>query len=115
FGSDLDLVPIEPVVLVEARVFRGDDSVLQIGRDLAERNELVVFAIWSLVKPGLQPALDVHRGRRWVDPPCSQKAHRGKRPRTHYTNDKPSEKGSKEIPPKQDIGLCVWPRSHPSE
>jgi hypothetical protein len=24
FGRDLDLVPIEPVVLVEARVLRGD-------------------------------------------------------------------------------------------
>src|ERR1700677_3060368 len=30
-GSDLDLVPIEAMVLVEARVFRGDDSVLKIG------------------------------------------------------------------------------------
>jgi len=28
FGSDLDLVPIEPVVLVEARVLCGDYSVL---------------------------------------------------------------------------------------
>jgi hypothetical protein len=28
----LDLVPIEAMVLVEARIFRGDDSVLKIGR-----------------------------------------------------------------------------------
>jgi hypothetical protein len=45
FGSDLDLVPIEPMVLVEARVLRRDYSVLEIGRDLAERNEFVVFVI----------------------------------------------------------------------
>ncbi len=61
FGSDLDLVPIEPMVLVEARVLRGDDSVLEIRRDLAERNEFVAFVIRSVVNPGLQVALDVHR------------------------------------------------------
>src|SRR3974390_1097543 len=61
-GSDLDLVPIEPMVLVEARVLRGDYGVLEIGGDLAERNEFVVFVIRSVVNPGLQAALDVHRG-----------------------------------------------------
>ena len=62
FGSDLDLVPIEPMVLVEARVLRGDNSVLQIGRNLAERNESVAFMMRSVVNPGLQPPLDVHCG-----------------------------------------------------
>src|ERR1700723_2441374 len=35
-------------VLVEARVLSGDNSVLQIGRDLAERNEFVAFmnGVW---------------------------------------------------------------------
>jgi hypothetical protein len=61
FGSDLDLVPIEPMVLVEARVLRGDYSVLKIGRDLAERNESVAFVIRRVVNPCLQAALDVHR------------------------------------------------------
>jgi len=55
-------VPIEPMVLVEARVLRGDNSVLQVERDLAERNEFVVFVIWGMVNPSLQTALDVHRG-----------------------------------------------------
>jgi hypothetical protein len=50
------------MVLVEARVLRGDYSVLEIGRDLAERNEFVVFVIRSVVNPCLQMALDVHRG-----------------------------------------------------
>jgi hypothetical protein len=50
------------MVLVEAGVLRGDYSVLEIGRDLAERNEFVAFVIWSVVYPGLQAALDVHRG-----------------------------------------------------
>jgi hypothetical protein len=61
-GSDLDLLPIEPPVLVEARVLRGDYSVLEIGGDLAEGNEFVAFVIRSVVNPGLQVALDVHRG-----------------------------------------------------
>jgi hypothetical protein len=72
-GSDLDLVPIEAVVLVEARIFRGDDSVLKIGRDLIERNKFVVFAIRRVVNPGLQATLDVHGRGRWIDPPGSQK------------------------------------------
>ena len=48
FGSDLDLVPIEPVVLVEARVLRCDYSVLEIGQDLAERDEFVACVIRSV-------------------------------------------------------------------
>src|ERR1019366_4574848 len=90
FGSDLDLVPIESMVLVEARVLCGDYSVLEIGRNLVERNEFVAFAIRRVVNPGLQAALDVHRGRRWVDPPGGHKDQRGKRPKEHYADDKPS-------------------------
>src|ERR1700739_3884853 len=45
FRSDLDLVPIESVMLIEVRVLRGDYGVLEIGRDLAERNKLVSFVI----------------------------------------------------------------------
>ena len=44
-GRDLDFMPIEAMVLVEVRVLCGDDSVLEIGRDLVEGNELVAFAI----------------------------------------------------------------------
>jgi len=64
-------VPIESMVLVEARVFRGDDSMLEIGRDLAQRNEFVSFLIRRVVNPSLQAALQVHRGGWWVDPPGS--------------------------------------------
>jgi hypothetical protein len=82
FGSNLDLVPIESVVFVETCVLCGDYSVLEIGRDLAERNKLVAFVIGRVVNPSLQMALDVHRGRRWVDPPGGHKDQRGKRPKT---------------------------------
>jgi hypothetical protein len=77
-GGDLDLVPIESMVLVEVRVLRGDYSVLEIGRNLAERNEFVVLVIRRVVNPGLQSALDVHRGRRWVNPPRGYKEQRGR-------------------------------------
>ena len=73
FGSDLDLLPIESMVLVKVSVFRGDYRVLQIEGDLAERNELVAFAIRRVVNPCLQPALDMHRGCRWIDPPSGHK------------------------------------------
>jgi len=103
------------MVLVKARVFRGNNSVLEIRRDLAERNEFVAFVIRRVANPGLQTALDMHRGCRWVDPPAGQKGQRGKRPNQHYTDDKPSNKGSEKALPKQGLGVCVWPFSHISE
>jgi hypothetical protein len=115
FGSDLDLVPIESMVLVEARVLCGDYSVLEIGRNLFERNEFVAFAIRRVVNPGLQTALDVHRGRRWVDPPGGHKDKRGKRPKEHHADDKPSNKGSEEASPKRGLGVYVRHCSHISE
>jgi hypothetical protein len=91
-GSDLDLVPIEAMVLVEARIFRGDDSVLKIGRDLSERNKIVAFAIGFVVSPGLQTTLDLHCSRWWIDPPGRQKKQRGEQPKRCHTDDKPSNK-----------------------
>jgi hypothetical protein len=64
------------MVLVEVRVLCGDYSVLEIGRDLVQRNEFVAFAIRRVVNPGLQAPLDVHRGCRWVDPPGGHKDQR---------------------------------------
>jgi len=82
------------MVLVEARVLRGDYCVLEIKRDLGERNKFVALVIRSVVNPRLQAALDVHRSCRWVNPPCGQKSQRGKRPNKHRADDKPSSKGS---------------------
>jgi hypothetical protein len=115
FGSDLDLVPIESMVLVEVSVLCRDYSVLEIGRDLAERHEFVAFAIRAVVHPGLQAALDVHRGCRWVDPPGCRKNQRGNQPKKHHADDKPSNKGSEEARLKWDLGMCVWHCSHISE
>src|SRR5580693_3155820 len=94
------------MVLVEARVFRGDNSVLEIERDLAERNELVAFVIRSAVNPGLQVALDVHRGCRWVDPSSRQKDQRGKRPKKPQADGKPPKIGSQKTPAKRCLGGC---------
>ena len=114
-GSNLDLVPIESMVLVEVRVLGGDYSVLEIGRDLAERNEFVLFAIWLVETPGLQAALDVHRCRRWVDPPGGHKDQRGKRPKKHHDDDEPSNKGSEEPRPKRGARVCFGDFSHAPE
>src|SRR5580658_8868803 len=105
-------MPIESMVLVEVRVLCGDYSVLEIRRDLVERNEFVAFAIRRVVKPGLQAALDVHCGRRRVDPPGGHEHQRGKRPKKHHADDKPSNKGSEEASPKRGLGLRVWHCSH---
>jgi hypothetical protein len=48
FGGDFDLAPIEPMVLVKAPVLRSDYRMLEIERDLAERNEFVTFLIWPV-------------------------------------------------------------------
>ena len=114
-GSDLDLVPIESMVLVEARILCGDYSVLEIDRDLAERNEFVPFSRRRVVNPGLQAALDVHRGCRWVDPPGGHKDQRGEQPKKHHADDNPPNKGWEEAPPKRGFGLRVWRFSHVSE
>jgi len=66
--------------------------VLEVGRDLAERNEFVAFAIRRAVNQGLQAALDMHRGCRWIDPPGGNKDQRGKRPKKRHADDKPANK-----------------------
>jgi hypothetical protein len=108
-------VPVEAVMLVEARIFRGDDSVLKIGRDLTKRNKFVAFAIRRRLNPGLQATLDVHCGGRWVDPPSSQKEQRGERPEKRHTDDEPSNKRSEDILLKRGAGVCGGPFDHLSE
>lgn len=68
FGGDLNLLPIESMVPVKVCVFGGDDRMLEIEGDLAERNEFVVFAIGLMLIPGLEAALDVDGGCGWIDP-----------------------------------------------
>ena len=115
FRSDLYRLPIESMMLVEARVFRGDDRMLKIGRDLAQRNEFVSFVIRRVVHPGLQAALHVHRGGRWVDPPGSHKDQRSQRPKKRHSDDKPSNEGSERTLPKRDLRLWGWAFHHISE
>ena len=103
------------MVLIEARVFCRDYGVLEIGRDLAERNEFVPFAIRRVVKRGLQAALDVHRGRRRGNPLGGDKDQCGKRPKKHHADDKPSNQGSEESRPKLGRVVCIRYRSHNSE
>jgi len=95
-------------VLVEARVFRGDDSMLEIGWDLAQRNEFVSLVIGRVVNPGLQAALHVHGGGRWVDPAGRPKDQHRKRPKKRHSDEKPSNEGSEEAFPKRGLGGCVW-------
>src|SRR5271156_4964509 len=115
FSGDFHRVPIESMMLVEACVFRGDDSMLEIWRDLAQRNEFVSFLIWRVVNPCLQAALHVHRGGRWVDPPSSHQDQRSKRPKKRHSDEKPSNEGSQGAFPMRGLRGCVWIFSHTSE
>ena len=103
------------MMLVEARVFRGDDRMLEIGRDLAQRNEFVSYVIRRVVNPRLQAALHVHRGGRWVDPPGSHKDQHRKRPKKRHSDEKPSNEGLESAFPKRRIRECVWIFNHTSE
>ena len=88
FSVDLDLVPVESMVQVKARILGGDDGVLEIRRDLVEGNEPVALVIRRVVNPGLYVALNVHGGCRWVDPPCGNKEENGERPKQSETESK---------------------------
>jgi hypothetical protein len=65
-----------------------------------------------VVNPGLQAALDVHRGCGRVDPPGGHKDQRGKRPKKHYADDKPSNKGPDGGLAKQGLDVCVQRCGH---
>jgi hypothetical protein len=112
FNSDLHRVPIESMMLVEARVFRGDDSMLEIGRDLAQSNEFVSFVIWRVVNPRLHAALYANCGGRWVDPPGGHKDQYSNRPKKRHPEDNPSKEGSEKASPKRGLIVCVWIFSH---
>ena len=112
-------MPIESMMLIEARVLGGDNGVLKIGRDLAERNEFVARPIRLAVDKGLQAALDVDGGCRWVDPSHGHKRERGKRPKKRDSDREPSDQGSKRRSErtlaKRRLDVCVGPFSHTSE
>jgi hypothetical protein len=56
----------------------------------------------------------VHGGCGWVDPACGHKGERGKRPKKHHNDDKPSNKGSEETLPTRGLGRDVWRCGHTS-
>ena len=96
------------MVLVEARVFGGDDGVLEVGRDLAEWHELVAFAIGLAMNPGLHAALHVHRSCGRVDPSSSHKGQRGKRPENDYRDDNPSNEGAEDTLATRTLICHIW-------
>jgi hypothetical protein len=100
-GGDLDLVPIESMMLVEARILCGDDGVLEVGGDLAERDEFVPFLIGRRACPGLQAALGLHRGCRRVDPAQCDDEQDSQAPEKRDPDDEPSNEGSEGALPKR--------------
>lgn len=82
FSGDLNFVPVEAVVLVEACVFSGYDGVLKFGRDLCHRKEAVVLLVRCAVAESLESSLRLDRGGGWVDPTQTDK---------HESSDGPGE------------------------
>ena len=94
------------MMLVEARVFRSDDGVLEIERDLAQRNEFVPFVIRRVVNPGLEAALHVHCGGWRIDPLRSHKHQHSQRPQKRECDEKPSNEQPKGASPTRRRLLC---------
>jgi len=103
------------MMLVEARVFRGDDGVLEIGRDLAERDEFVSLVIRRVVNPGLQAALHVHGGGRRIDPARGHKDQRSERPEKGHADEEPSDERPERTFPRWAVGSRGWIFVHTSE
>lgn len=93
-GGKMDGVPVEAVVVVEAGVLGGNDGVLEVGRDLAEGNEVVALIVRGLAKPGLDAALDVHGGGGRVDPACGDQQERGRQPKQRQSQKRPAEESA---------------------
>ena len=93
-GGDLNFVPVEAVVLVEVGVFGGDDGVLEVGRDLAERNEFVALVVGLVMSPGLQAALDVDGGGGRIDPAEGRESERGEGPEKKYADEQALNEGT---------------------
>jgi hypothetical protein len=115
FSSELNRMPVETMVLVKAGILCGDDSVLEIGRDLSEGHEFVAFVIRRVVDPALQVALDLHCGCRWIDPPDGYKHQHGKQPKKRCAEAKPSNKEDERALPKYGLEGCSRTSSHVSE
>lgn len=115
FRGNFDRVPVESMMLIEARVFSGDDGVLQVGRNLAEWNEFVALVIGLVVNPGLHAALHVNSGGGRINPPGSHKHQDPKRPKEGDADEKPSGESSEQVPPTRSLEGCVWIFSHTSE
>jgi len=103
------------MMLVEAGVFRGDNRMLEIARDLLKPDELVSFVIGLALDPGLEAALHVHGGCRRVDPSRGHQDHRSSRPKRQCGEQKPSNKPSDEAFRRRGLGARVWGFSHSSE
>ncbi len=111
-GGDLDLVPIEAVVLVEACIFSGDYGVLKVWRYLAEGDELVARVVGLVVDEGLEAALDVDgRGGRVDKAGGNEREHR-KEPAAHDGDDEPAEERAEESLVGGFLRAAVKPGDH---
>ena len=90
FGGDFHGLPVEAVVLVEARVFGGDDGVLEIGGDAVEGNEVVGGVVGSGGEPGRDAALDVDGGGGRVEEAESGEGEDGEQPEGGEGEEKPA-------------------------
>jgi hypothetical protein len=115
FGGSLYRAPIESVMLIEARIFRGNDGMLEIERDLLQRNELVSFAVRRVTHPSLEAALNMHCSRRRVDPAGSHEGQRGKQPKKGCCGRNPSKEESERDLKTSRLAVCVLVSSHSPE
>ena len=76
FNGDLNLLPVESMMLEKTGVLSGYDGVLQGRGNLPDRHEHVHLAIRSAVRQGLQTAFCLDCGR-WLIHPAKQEKTQG--------------------------------------
>jgi len=89
------------MVLVEAGIFSSDDGVLEVGRDLRERNEAIALVIRNAVDQRLEVSLHVERGCWRIDPAESDEAEDRERPRKRKGDHEPQQNGAEPDGPEQ--------------
>jgi len=89
--------------------------VLEVWRDLAQRNEFIVFVVGLAVNKRLQAAFHVHGGSRRINPFGCDEGQRGERPRGDEAEAKTEKDESDTMLPAQRPGRCVGLGGHTPE
>jgi hypothetical protein len=76
FDSVSDFLPIEAVMLEESSILRGNYRISKMGRNSIDWHETISLPVWRVLCGCGEPAFNLHRGKRRVDPAQENKKDR---------------------------------------